>query len=83
VTAQLNPAGRVWLLADVQHARRLGERAYTTGSVRVGTTWRGATWSVEGTNLGRAQALDASGVPIAGPAVAVGVQWRGGGGRER
>ena len=83
VTAQLNPAGRVWLLADVQHARRLGERAYTTASVRVGTTWRGATWSVEGTNLGRAQALDASGVPIAGPAVAVGVQWRGGGGRER
>lgn len=80
VTAQLNPAGRVWVLADLLHARRLGERAYTTAALRLGTTWRGATWSVEGTNLGRAQALDASGVPMAGAAWAVGVQWRGGGG---
>lgn len=78
VTAQLNPAGRVWLLADLLHARRAGERSYTTGAVRVGTRWRGATWSLEGTNLGRAQALDASGMPMAGPALAVGVQWRGG-----
>lgn len=80
VTLQLNPAGRVWLLTDLLHARRAGERAYTTIGLRVGTLWRGATWSLEGTNLGRARALDASGVPMAGAAYALGVQWRGRGG---
>jgi iron complex outermembrane receptor protein len=77
LTAQVGEGGPLWLLVDLGHAKRVGETPYTTVGGRIGRRWGQAMVSLELTNLGRARALDASGVPIAGPAAALGVTWRG------
>ncbi len=77
VTARMGREDHAWLLLDVTQARRRGETGYVTAAARAGVRVRTATVTLDLTNLGRARALDASGVPIAGPAVAVGVLWRG------
>jgi hypothetical protein len=77
VTARMGREEQAWVLLDVTQARRRGETGYVTAAARAGVRVRAATVTLDLTNLGRARALDASGVPIAGPAVAVGVLWRG------
>jgi len=75
-TVQVTPSPRLWVLADIVHARRSGEQSWTTAALRLGTTIAGIDWSLEGTNLGSAGALDASGVPMAGPSLTFGLHWR-------
>ncbi|MEN9507699.1 MAG: hypothetical protein RLZZ621_262 [Gemmatimonadota bacterium] len=76
VTAQLFEGRRVWALIDVSHAKRVAEAPYTTVAARLGTRWHRVDGSLELHNLGQARAIDASGVPIAGRAVMVGLSWR-------
>jgi outer membrane cobalamin receptor len=77
VTARWTSGGRWSLLVDAAHAKRARERAFTTVGARVGVTVGDVTLSTELLNLGRARALDASGMPMPGPQALVGVTWRG------
>jgi hypothetical protein len=62
---------------DASHAKRVREAAFTTLGARAGLRLGDATLSLELMNLGRAQALDASGMPMPGPQAVLGVTWRG------
>ncbi len=77
LTARWSPAGRWWALVDASHAKRVREAAYTTVGARLGVDVGGAGVSLELTNLGRARALDASGMPMPGAMAVLGVVWRG------
>jgi vitamin B12 transporter len=77
LTARWAPTGRWWALVDASHAKRVREAAYTTIGGRLGVDLGTASVSLELMNLGRARALDASGLPIPGPMAVLGVTWRG------
>ncbi len=77
LTARWSPSSRWWALVDASHAKRVREAAYTTVGARLGVAVGAANVSLELTNLGRAQALDASGFPMPGPMAVLGVVWRG------
>lgn len=77
LTARWSPATRWSLLVDASHAKRAREAPYTTVGAKVGVRVGGMTLSTEFLNLGRARALDASGVPMPGPQAIIGATWSG------
>lgn len=77
LTARTLLGGRWSMLLDASHAKRAREAAYTTAGAKVGVRLGGMTLSTEFINLGRARALDASGMPMPGPQAIVGVTWGG------
>ncbi len=76
LTARWAASTHWWALVDAAHAKRAGEAAFTTLGARIGVDLGPTTVSVELMNLGRARALDASGLPIPGPMAVLGVTWR-------
>ena len=76
LTARWMTGERWSLFIDASHAKRARETPYTTVGTRLTMSLRAFQLSAELLNLGRARALDASGVPMAGPQAIVGVSWR-------
>jgi iron complex outermembrane receptor protein len=62
---------------DVVNARRARESPYTTGNVRLAAHHGALRATLDLTNLANADWLDASGLPVAGRAVYLGIGWAG------
>jgi iron complex outermembrane receptor protein len=72
------PVGILRIAVDATDERRAAEAAHTVVNARATLPVRGATETritLDALNLGNAQYLDVSGMPVAGRAVYLGVRW--------
>ena len=74
-TAELPAFRRIQVLVDLLDSRRAGEAAYFRADLRLGYRLRSARLTLDLRNLTNAAYLDASGMPVAGRAAYVGLEW--------
>lgn len=75
LTSELPPMHGIDVLLDMLDSRRAHEASHFRADLRVGYRWRAARITADLRNLTNVEYLDASGEPVAGRSVYVGIEW--------